>query len=118
MKPELTLKHYLRVLDALIVRERTAIIYSQMKRLSIIQHEKKTLLLLMQQVERVVDQESLDLAIKIKRDNKRNELLLQSGLKLICGLRQNNNRRRSFAYSSAGSSLARGISPKILKREI
>jgi hypothetical protein len=113
-----TLKQYLRVLDNLVTRERTAIIYAQMERLENIQHEKNTLLRMMQSVERVMDQESLDLAIKIRNNNKRNALLLHSGLKLICGLRQNVNRRRSLTYSSKGCSRNLAIRPKILKRSI
>ena len=118
MEKQVPLKKYLHALDNLICRERTAIIFLEMKRLERIQLEKKTLLILMQQVERTMDQESLELAIKIKNNNKRNELLLQAGLKLIGGLRQNINQRRSHTYSIGGEPVNRGIDSRIVKGRI
>lgn len=118
MEKQVPLKKYLDALDNLISRERTAIICLQMKRLERIQLEKKTLLLLMEQVERTMDQESLELAIKIKKNNKRNELLLQSGLTLIGGLQKKINQRRSYTYSVRGNSVNRGIDPRIVKGRI
>lgn len=118
MTKQSLLNQYLHLLDDLIVRERTAIIYSKMEMLESIQQEKSTLLILLQHVDLSVDEETIDLAVKIRENNKRNELLLQSGLKLICGLRKNINRRRSSTYSSGGRSEIPGFSPRILKRSI
>jgi hypothetical protein len=118
MAKQSRLKQYLLILDNLIQRERTAIIYSQMDRLEKIQHEKNSLLIMMQNVEKVMDQESFDLAIKIKKNNRRNALLLKAGFKLIRTLRQDVNRRRSLTYSAGGHSRNLSICPKILKQRV
>lgn len=118
MENQSMLKHYLQMLDELIVRERTAIIYSKMEILEDIQQEKSTLLILLQHVDRVVDQETLELAIRIRKNNRRNELLLQSGLKLVRGLQKSVYRRRSLTYSAEGRSQHAGFSPRLLKRSI
>ena len=118
MEKQSKLKKYLRILDNLVTRERTAIIYSQMDHLEKLQHEKNTLLVLIQSVDKVMDQETFDLAVRIKKANKRNALLLKAGFKLIRGLRQNVNRRSSFSYSSKGCPRISSISPRILKRSI
>ncbi len=116
MENKSRLKQHLLALNNLVKRERTAIIYSQMKRLENIQHEKNTLLIMMQSVDKVMDQESFDLAVRIRKNNKRNALLLKAGFELIRGLRQDLNRRRSLTYSAKGCSRNVGICPKILKQ--
>lgn len=118
MTTEPTLKQYLRMLDKLVKRERTAIIYSQMECLEDIQQEKNTLLVLMQNVDKIMDDENYDLAVKIRNNNRRNALLLKSGFKLIHSLRHDLNRRRSLTYSARGRSRHLAICPKILKQSV
>lgn len=116
MTKQTTLKQSLLILDKLIRKERTAIIYSQMECLEKIQHEKNTLLIMMQNVDKVMDQESYDLAVRIKKNNRRNALLLKAGFKLIHSLRQDVNRRCSLTYSAQGHARNLSMCPKILKQ--
>ncbi len=113
-----TLKHYLKVLDNLVTRERTAIIYGQMKSLENIQHEKNTCLIMMQNAERIMDDESYDLAVKIRKNNRRNAMLLKAGFTLIRTLRRDVSRRASITYSRKGQSQQLQICPKIMKQRV
>lgn len=118
MNSATTLKKDLQALNDLLVRERKAITHLQIDKLNAIQQEKTRLLLLLQQAEKPVDQESSGLINTIKTNNERNRLLLQSGLKLIGKLQDNVFRRLALTYAAHGRSLNIGAGPRLLNRSI
>jgi len=118
MNSATTLKKDLQALNDLLVRERKAITHLQIDKLNAIQQEKTRLLLLLQQAEKPIDQESNGLINTIKTNNERNRLLLQSGLKLIGKLQDNVFRRLALTYAAHGRSLNIGAGPRLLNRSI
>ena len=113
-----TLKKNLQALNDLLIRERRAITHLQMHQLDAIQQEKTRLVALLQQAEKPVAQENTGLIGKIKANNERNRLLLQSGLKLIGKLQANVFRRLALTYAAHGRSLNIGAGPRLLNRSI
>lgn len=109
------LLHNLQALDDLLVRERHAIIYLQVGHLDAIRQEKIRLLKVLQQAEQV-DAASIALIKRIKINNERNRMLLESGLQLISNLQDNVFRRLALTYAARGRSLTIGAGSRILNR--
>jgi len=118
MNQSLLLKDYLQTLNDLLTRERNAITHLRMEKLNTIQQEKSRLLAQLQYVTVPVDQEHNSLIQKIKINNEHNQLLLQSGLKLISKLKENVRRRLTLTYAARGSSLTIGVGPRIFNRSV
>jgi len=112
-----TLQRNLQALDDLLVRERHAIVYLQAGRMEAIQQEKIRLLKVLQQAEQV-DAASSDLIKRIKVNNERNRMLLESGLQLIAKLQDNVFRRLALTYAAQGRSLTIGAGSRILNRSV
>jgi len=112
------LNTHLQALDELLVRERRAITHLRMHQLDEIRQEKIRLLTLLGQAEQVVDNESTALIDCIKKNNHRNRMLLESGLKLIGRLQDNVFRRLALTYAAHGRSLAIGAGPRLLNRSV
>lgn len=118
MNSSTPLQKNLQALNELLVRERAAITHLQMHKLDALQQEKTRLLLLLQQVEKPVDQECTSLISVIKKNNERNRLLLQSGLKLVRKLQDNVFRRLALTYAAHGRSLNIGDGPRLFSRSV
>jgi len=112
------LNTHLQALDDLLVRERRAITHLRMQQLNEIQQEKTRLLTLLHQADQVIDHESTALIDCIKKNNHRNRMLLESGLKLIGRLQDNVFRRLALTYAAHGRSLTIGSGPRLLNRSI
>ncbi|MBV5328540.1 MAG: hypothetical protein JZU65_13045 [Chlorobium sp.] len=102
MSESSTLNKNLQTLNSLLMKERMAIIHLQMSRLEGIRQEKIAVLKLMHQDEKVIDQECAALIDKIKINNDRNRILLQSGLRLINRMQANVFRRLALTYAPEG----------------
>lgn len=118
MKPSSPLFNDLDALNNLLVRERHAITHLEMAQLNAIQQEKTALLMALQQAETPVSVEHTGMIAKIRANNERNRLLLQSGLKLIGKLQDKVFRRLTLTYAAHGRSLNIGAGPRILNRSI
>lgn len=110
------LKQNLQALDDLLVRERHAIIHLRVGQMDEIRQDKTQLLKLLHQVEQSVDEESTGLIKRIKVNNERNRMLLESGLQLIGKLQDNVFRRLALTYAAHGRSLSIGAGPRLLNR--
>lgn len=110
-----TLQCNLQALDDLLVRERHAIVYLQVNQLDAIQQDKIRLLKVLQQAEQV-DAASSTLVKRIKVNNERNRMLLESGLQLIAKLQDNVFRRLALTYAARGRSFTIGAGSRILNR--
>jgi hypothetical protein len=111
-----SLNTHLQALDDLLVCERLAITHLRIQQLNKIQQEKTRLLTLFNQAEQVVDNEGIALIDRIKKNNLRNRMLLESGLKLIGRLQDNVFRRLALTYAAHGRSLTIGAGPRLLNR--
>lgn len=109
---------HLRELNDLLVRERHAITHLRMPQLEEIQRRKTELLRRLRQVDHKVDGEAGMLIDMIRRNNDRNRVLLESGLRLIGRLQDNIFRRLALTYAAHGRSLVIEAGPRLLSRSV
>nr|WP_320009563.1 hypothetical protein [uncultured Desulfobulbus sp.] len=112
-----TLKQSLQAFNDLLVRERRAIAHLRMSQLHELQHEKIELMKVLNQQEDAVDEEEKAVIESIKKNNERNRMLLESGLKLVKRL-QDNTFRRTLTYAPLGRSMQIGVGPRVLNRSV
>ena len=103
MSNQLTLNDNLQALNTLLTQERLAIIHLQMRQLEGIREKKVQLIRQIQEDnDKDVDQKCAELIDDIKRNNDRNRLLLQSGLRVINRLQDNVFRSLALTYAPKG----------------
>lgn len=102
MSDHLTLRDNLQSLNTLLIQERLAIIHLQMRQLEGIREKKVQLIKEIQDNDKNIDQKCAELIEEIKRNNDRNRLLLQSGLRVINRLQDNVFRSLALTYAPKG----------------
>jgi len=108
----------LTTLNNLLIRERIAISQLKMEELAELQHHKTKLLEKIHSCKDEIDDNTRELAAKVKAGNRRNAWLLRTGLQLISHRQDNVRRRLALTYAPYGRTLQVDTSPKILDRRL